>query len=72
MSHRSGFTLGAAFWMAEERLDPLGISCRGSRVCGDKSLCSLIWLSKDLRMLQCHARVFAGDVSDDTFLYVTA
>lgn len=49
-----------------------GSAARSSPVCGDKFLCSLIWLSKDLRMLQCHARVFAGDVSDDTFLYVTA
>lgn len=42
------------------------------RLCAGKSLRGSLWLSEDLRLLHRYGRVFPGDVSDYTFLYVTA
>lgn len=56
---------------SEQRLEPLGISSGGSRVCADKPLRSLIRLSKDLRIPSATG-MCSLMTSVMTLLYVTA
>lgn len=72
-SAAAGPCIGAVFvrsypgQRAQPGPDPPGISSRWQLGLRGQIPVHLIWLSKDLRMLQCYGRVFSDDVSDDTF-----